>query len=470
MPTHKNLNTPLMFHFFALVGILIIALFETENILPLSWSMALFSFIVIWGLWKVTLSRFSLLTRTMIVLYALPFIHLFEYLWNENIIYNDVIWGLTANPYNQNLEIIKRLAMVGAIGAYGLVAGYLFAKISHNQNQQNSKVTSKTLIMPAFLVIAFIALFLSWINAPKETILTAAYSTSQNRLAGINFNAAWVLSYTFAALLLIDTFYENDVKIRRPKIIATIISFLIIVIWLQFMRGDRESVGLIIAFIVLWLLHNKDIKFNKKNIATAICVLILIFVSLQIVGDIRSTSWELHRIEIRPVNLVAGTWSASLLTPLSVVGDFYFGQMDLQWGKTYWDYTISLPPGVLTQLMGIERPIDGQGGPAWKMRYGIGGTNVTVVPFMDFGAFGVFFILMLYGLLIGFVETRIQLLSGIKPQLLYASFFISAPFWFWYGEMSLARGIMSFYLVWWIYLLLPKNKRIQTDSLIYRGK
>ncbi len=456
MPAKKKFNTALIFHFFALLGVLIIVFFETENIFPLSLSMAFFSFIVVWGLWKIKLSRFSLLTRTMIVLYALPFVHLFEYLWDEKIIYSAFVWGLTANPYNTNLEIVKRVAMIGAAGAYALVAGYLLAKITYSRNKYNLRSAGRTLISPAFFFVAFIALFLSWINAPKETIFTAAYTTSESLLSGINFNAAWMLSYVFAVLLLIDAFNEKRIKVRKLKFIITIVSFLIIVIWLQFMRGDRESVGLIAAFFVIWLLNKNDIKLNKKKIAIVVCLAVLTFVTLQVVGNIRSTSWEEHTIEIGSVNFLAGTWSASLLTPFSVVGDFYNGLMDMHWGSTYWDYFLSLPPGFLTQLIGVERPVEGTHGPAWEMRYGIGGTHAIVVPFMNFGSTGVFIVLLLYGLLIGIVEKRMQFLVGVKQKLLYSSFFIFAPFWFWYGEMSAVRGIMSFYLVWWIYLILPK--------------
>lgn len=98
------------FHVFFLISSLAIIMcifFEAEQPFPLPVSLALFAGIVIWGLWKVKLSKYSFLTRAMIILYSLPFIHCFQYLWDESIVYSDHIWGLAPNPYQMDLEIIK---------------------------------------------------------------------------------------------------------------------------------------------------------------------------------------------------------------------------------------------------------------------------------------------------------------------------------------------------------------------------
>jgi hypothetical protein len=445
--------------------------FESGYPFPLPVSLALFSVIVILGIWKVKLSKYSLLTRAMIFFYTLPFIHCFPYLWDENIVYLDLIWGLAANPYQKDLEIIKRMTMVGCIGAFGLVAGYLSARMTKHRRANNTVVADKSLDLTAFLLIAIISLFFSWINAPKETILNAAYTTSKNLLSGINFNGSYMLSYIFALLLLIDAFNDKLIQIRKLKIIIILLVVLIITLWFQFMRGDRECIGMIIALTVIYFLNNSS-KFNsnKNKFLMVAGLLVIVFFAAQIVGDVRSEWSFMQRktIPIEDIQISTGTWSAVLLTPLSVVGDFYYGRMEPCWGRTYWDYLLSFPPGFLTRFVGIERPIESTHGPAWEMRYGMGGTHAMVVPFMNFKSFGVFFVLLLYGFILGKLEARIQFPCGVKLKLIYATFFVMAPFWFWYGEMNFIRGIMACYIVWFSYKLLPKHGEFRITRDIIR--
>ena len=455
---HKATVSFYVFFLISSLAIIMCIFFEAEQPFPLSVSLTLFAGIVIWGLWKVKLSKYSILTRTMIILYSLPFIHCFQHLWHERIVYSDRIWGLAPNPYQMDLEIIKRTAMVGCIGAFGLVAGYFSAELKRQKKTKMLFYVSKSLDRPWFIFIAAISIFFSWIHAPKETILFAAYTTSENWLHGINFNAAGILSYIFATLLLVDMFNERVPQIRKFKRAVTLGVFVIIVFWLQFMRGDRECAGMIVGFIVLYFLNQSNrFRFNKKRFVAVIILIVIFFFMAQVVGQVRSSSFITHQITMPDkFNIISGTWSAALLTPLSVVGDFYYNLMEPRWGKTYWDYFLSLPPGILTQLIGIERPIEKTHCPGREMQYGIGGTHAMVVPFMNFKTFGVFFMLLIYGFFIGKLEMKMQDINSIKIWLLYGSFFVFAFRWFWYGEMYLIRGIMAFYVVWLSYRLLPK--------------
>lgn len=70
------------------------------------------------------------------------------------------------------------MAMVGYIGAFGLVAGYLSAGLKRQKNTKMLVNISKSLDRPWFIFVAAISIFLSWVHAPKETILFAAYTTS----------------------------------------------------------------------------------------------------------------------------------------------------------------------------------------------------------------------------------------------------------------------------------------------------
>jgi hypothetical protein len=90
------------------------------------------------------------------------------------------------------------------------------------------------------------------------------------------------------------------------------------------------------------------------------------------------------------------------------------------------------------------------------MRYGLGGTHLMVVPFMNFRTPGVFLIMMVYGALVASAELRSRKMT-VRTLLWYSMFFVTGPFWVWYGEMSLVRGIMAFYVVWIVYRTLPKR-------------
>lgn len=442
------------------LSLIICVLYELDYIFPLSVSVSLFTTSVCYGLFKVKASRLPLLTRMLIILYSLPFMHSFEYLWSDDIYNREILWGLTSNFYNKDIEIIKRMTMVGMIGVAGLVAGFLAVKtFARPVKILNSNPAG--LKLPAFGFIAFLSLFFSWINAPAETLLTAAYTQSESLItgAGVNFNAAWVISYVLAALLMIDVLLEHNDRIKYKKKILALVTMSIIVIWFQFMRGDRECIGLVFALFALYLLNSKSLNI-KRHIVLMIAAAV-VFISAQAVGTIRSIAVDSDVGEIlnSDVTLKAGTWSAALMSPLSVVGDFYHKEMEPKFGRTYLDYLLSLPPGILTQMLGMERPVEGTSGPAWEMRYGLGGTHAMVVPFMNFKSYGVFVVLLLYGIFVAALERRVQFSASVKLQLLYASLFIISPFWFWYGEMNLVRAIMAYYIIWWMYRILPKRKQ-----------
>ena len=79
-----------------------------------------------------------------------------------------------------------------------------------------------------------------------------------------------------------------------------------------------------------------------------------------------------------------------------------------------------------------------------------GGLHVVVPPFRNFGAFGVFAVLMLYGFIIARIEQRGE--SGtLGARVIWGSMFCSSFLWFWYGDMSFIRALMIAGLVYVAY-------------------
>lgn len=446
----------------ALAAIALGGLFEVGVALPIGVACAVFAGALWIGLFQVRLTPHSLLTRYVLIIYAIPFVHCVEYVFSDISTFagREWIWGLKANEYERDLRIIERMAHAGAIGALALIAG-MSAAGALGRRTSRIHESGKRLRWFSFAFVALVAVALSWASAPTETIFHTSYTKSSNPLSGTNVNAAYLLSYVFASMLAVDTMLEVRRSVRRRKVIVTALVAVIIVVWFQFMRGDRESMGLVAALAALSLLAVPGLStriFGSKRLLAAGIVVLCLIVVAQKVGTMRGSAFGkefVEAIKVGDFSLLHGTWSAVALTPLSVVGDFERDRMSRRWGSTYIDYLLSLPPSFVAAAIGYQRPLESTRGPAWEMRYGIGGTHLMVVPYMNFGAIGIVVILGIWGLLIGRVEAFSARRSA-RGLLLYATFFVVGPLWIWYGDMLLVRALMCFYGTWWLYKVLPK--------------
>jgi len=462
--------------FFA--GMLMCLLSEADKPFSIPVTMFIFSAAVILGL-KTNISRFSFFTKAMVVIYALPFVHCFEYIFNQSIIYDASIWGLHSNPYNANLEIVKRMAMNGCIGLLGLLSGYLIYTIMNTGIGRHGSIRIEytTLKLNIFILLSALCVILMALSAPSESLFLKGYTFSKSIIdkLGIRFSAMNFLSFGYAGLLFVDTLYEVNIRKRKIKyrIFATVI--LIVVIWFGFLRGDREWIGLLCGVLVLYILRGdagsinnfwgqlkikiEKVKFfRKRALLKCIIIFLIVFFASQILGSVRFKALPVAIREgrLKNVNFLSGTWSAVLLTSLSVTGDFYNGLMQPKMGRTYLDYLLSLPPGPVAQILDFERPIEKYRGPACDMRYGGGGIHVMVVPYMNFKSFGLFLVLLLYGLFIAYLEQKGSD-DNAKSRFIYMCGFILGPFWFWYGDMVFIRMVMIFYIVWWTYRIFVKR-------------
>jgi hypothetical protein len=141
-------------------------------------------------------------------------------------------------------------------------------------------------------------------------------------------------------------------------------------------------------------------------------------------------------------NLTHGTWSAVLLTPLSVAGDHIFGLLPLKWGQDYLNLLLSIIPGFLADAIGYVRPLDALRGPSYEMRYGLGGTHATVVPFMNFRMLGVLLIPGFWAfIMVNFERMALKQVSVTKLSLL-VTIAMAAPHWLWYGDKSVLNALI----------------------------
>lgn len=454
-----SLRIPLLLLMLACASVAAV-LYESRMLPPVQASMGVMIAIFLIGFFRARQTPYWLLPRLGLIVLGLPFLHLLES--NEPILIDghEFIWGLLANPYQQEADILALTALLGVLGMAGMVAGFLSHPPPTPSRQSSSAPTHLPPIRPLTLegscVIAGLAIVLSWSSAPMETLASAAYTASESPLqsATINFNAGWLLSHILTLILVLDHLADLPGRRRRIKAAILIATLAVIVGWFQFLRGDREAVGLLIAIGALYLLRRPRLK--TMDLAILGISAMLLFLAVQAIGSLRSQTVSDWRPAAVAIPLTHGTWTASLMTVLSVAGDDHFGLFECRCGDTYVDFARSATPGIMAQVLDYERPLEGTRGPAWEMRYGLGGTHAVVVPFMNFRVAGVILVLFAYGWLLARAESAAYRALTVPRGLFYGTLVAVVPFWFWYGEMNLVRGLMACLLAWLLYLILPK--------------
>ena len=461
----------------ATVGCVLVLEFSAGSVLSIQSGIVLFFVLALFGLLFPGAPFPGVLARSMVLIYSLPFSVLLGYLFEP-----DYVWMLT--PRGQEVisdrALIAELIAIGTIGLVGFILGLRVAPAYGTKHPSaEAPVRTSTLTLPLFAALLVCALGLSWLTAPKETILQAAYFTEQSETAAgsVNFPAAGLVSYIVIIVLAIDLTREADRITRRLKSIVFAVGVSYVVLVLQLLRGDRESSGLILALLGLFItepLFGNESGMGRRRAlarvaAAAVPALLLVgaFIAL---GEARGTFNDVaERVGVRQTFLLGlsqNTWTAVLWTHLSAMWEYHEGLLTFKWGSTYVDYVLSLPPGILTQALGIERPFE-----AWRninledaAGVSAGGLHAVVTPFKNFGAVGALGVLFIWGLLIGRLEkwyTR----GTLAARMLWASVLCSGFLWFWYGDMPFIRASLTALILYVTYRTLisvssPRRSRV----------
>jgi hypothetical protein len=450
--------------------------------MPLSISIFIFLFVLFFFYDFLKRGKIGLLIFLVVTIFLFPFIHLIPYLWFDFNSDPYILWGLAVNPYMLDERVIKLTAQIGSTGALGVAVGTLFGASSSSQvSNQDLKFNFKTLPIITWLLWILVGVFLSYLSAPKDSIFVSQYASSEINVE-INFNSSWLFSYIIFIYLFNDTSIETNKFYKKIKKYFYFISLSYVLIFLQLLRGDRESIPLIFGLLIThfhWGLKFKrytDFSYKIPWFKIALSVFSLVFIS-SIVGILRSELvglkdiYELSGIlfspenEIGLSNILHGTWSAVLLTPLSVAGDYINYLSSTLWGKDYFNILLSLPPGFIADLFEFKRPLDSLNGPAWEMRYGIGGTHALVLPFRNFLMAGVLFIPLIWSLIISKVEIWIVRNPTVNKLSLLPIILMVAPHWLWYGEKYLINALIIWVMFSFLYFLFTRLKIKQNQNL-----
>ena len=166
-------------------------------------------------------------------------------------------------------------------------------------------------------------------------------------MSGIGFDSAWMFGFIILLILFSDAWLDRSNKIGKIKRISSILVILYVIVFLQLLKGDREGLPVIVAILITPLFCSRifsDIK-NYKISYPIIFIGVFFILSINlVVGLMRMSMIGLenlsdglsvltyfftaeecpHRSCYGISDLVSGTWSAVLLTPISIAGDYIY--------------------------------------------------------------------------------------------------------------------------------------------------
>jgi hypothetical protein len=493
-----------MFAAAAMLALLTLARVEV----PLPISAILMAASLVFATVSCLKQRIGPITLLAHVILCLPFIHLAPYLIEPPPPNTPLLWGLVPNPYMFDMDTIRLTATLGAVGSCAMAGGFLATSGYFNGFRlAGATQIGNARTMPLWLTVlaVAVALTLAVVSAPRNTIFEAIYTGEGSLADRINFNSAWLVSCAILLLVFADGFIDPLLARSRIKVAITLVASLYFVLWLQFARGDRETLFFVFAvgyLIFVWGAPHLTRSSNTRAVMRSLSV-VGVLVTLA-----AGVAIQKYRYELAPnaaslpkppedrlptaahsasspspgasspsapaqpaaprvpgtmfksidMSIPSGTWSGVLLTTLSIAGDEVRGTLGRAWGRTYLNLVLSMPPGFLADWIGYKRPIDAKNGPAHTYKYGIGGSHAVVVPMMNFGILGVLFILTLAGLFVGLAEKRSsdpaanpKLAGGIFLQGMLITIL---PQWLWYGEKNFLTAATLWAILFALYALL----------------
>lgn len=412
-------------------------------------------------------NKISIFTYIFFLVYIFPSIHLIQYIIFDVKYFKDFshLWGVKVNNYMTDKPILEFTALFFSIPALAFCQVLLLSKSSNLYTKLIYFKGFRSQNIYFWLLMLIIGLLLSVISSPVDTIYTTNYRHSNALNFNIGFDSAWLFSYVILTFCLFDSFTTENKFLRTLKIYFSVFCIAFVVIYLQLLRGDRESLPLVFSLIITYFIFIRNPRISKFPLFKIIIFTLPFILVSSFIGFFRNRLTGVDLItsfDIIPLfftmdiffALFNGTWSAVLLTPLSVAGDFHYHYMTYFLGIDYLNIILSLPPGFICNIFDYVKPLDGSNGPAQDMRYGLGGVHASILPFRNFGIFGLYII----SLLTFYVLRKLEISTLIKPCF-YKITFISClmfviPHWLWYTE----KILINFVIMWAIVSFLFKFK------------
>ena len=454
---------PITFVVLAVLEVSLVFAFQFDACLPLNLGVLTMTVISAWALYSVRVTHLSPLCRLYILIYAMPFSATLGYLFSSTF-----KWGVTAAALSyESPAVCEPMLLMGIIGELGLILGMCLGPAFGTPKRFAGRQRERTLSIAPYFIALLLSIGFSWLSAPATTIMSQSYASegSESAASAINFNSSVLFSYLIITLLFIDQ--ERDLPgtgKRRWKSIALMSTVGFITIFLQLLRGDRDVTGLLAGLAILYLTGARGLDSVKavvraysQRIRTIAMPAAVAFIALVALGsarfELQGGQSQSSLMEMFESGLRDNTWTYVLITNLGIAADHAEDTMQYVNGETYIDYLRSLPPGIVTAYLGIQRPLESTSGPNWWYEFlSLGGLHPVCVPFKNFGVWGLVFVLGSYGFFIARCE--LQNCSGtMLARTIYGAVATVAFLWFWYGDMNVIRAVM-------ISLLLLSSYRV----------
>jgi hypothetical protein len=355
----------------------------------------------------------------------------------------------------QTADIFARANHLVAIGMAALLAGWLFAFEVVSARSVVSPRTPAYPVRPqSFAAVMLLAAPLLVLGFPTESIFTVGYSGARNLTVGgeieINVLKPALIICTLLALL---TLLQKRTA-WRWILWGTFLAVLVFV--LGFASGNRvEEIGCLLGTAWLILDHRKSRTVPKAWIclAVALCVFMLIlgevrdeFPKGQVNASVLVDAAQ-HALQIVPradtLRMKPSTNGDIALTLCVVIGLVETGVLEIDYGQTFFKYLdMTLPrflnPGRPVELQVLLR----------RLAMTSGGLFILAEPYIAGGAFGVWVVLGLSGVLIGSLEA-LHLRGALRgwPYFGYVLLLSCVPRWFLYSILTMYKHILTGILI-----------------------
>ena len=418
--------------------------------------------------------RVGLLTFYLYAVMNIPFLLLLENsLTFHGVFESEWQWGLAKNIYSGNIDHLIEIGWISVFTA----TGYILASILTRGTQKQityalSDYRFRVLSGSSFSLLLLVCVVLIALSTPPVGILDADHGSSKPISSLVNFTSLWMISYLIFLYLIVDIF--TDVKRYRKK--CKTYSIILVTLWIlyyaQLRTGDREFFTMLIAIFLFKYFILKSVftehgrfqfitlgrKISVSSILMLTVISILMLVIFYTIGTLRSGVVGKNHMDILAhlsetdfSNIIYGTWSSALLGIQSAVVSVKVFNEQLRFGMDYFDLLISIPPGFIADIIGYERPVSSTSSVGIQLIYGLGGNHSSVVPYLNFGLFGVQFFAFFYFLGANHIENKLKCMNA-KYVFIYIAVLFAIPHWIWYGE----KYIINLFIISFTILMLQK--------------
>lgn len=409
-----------------------------------------FSYIIVLLFDKRFIS-YNFLVKLMILFFGAPILPLYGYLFTNEY---DWTW-LSFQRENLTNLIDLKIALIGLIGILSIYISQIITRVNQIKTSSFNYPSTNTLGLFKFTILLFLSLFCSYLSAPANTIFEGAYYSfvSVKFINLPNFNAGFLISYIILIFLFLDI-ERDDNNSKFTKKILWYLIFFIIVIFLQILRGDREFIGLILCLILVQVYKpiRKKIPTNNNNqlvvkkLRKYIIFFLLFIILLLYIGIVRYSAMDGNFL-ITGLFLAA-PWNMATLSFLAFFATDI--SQSYTYGLTYLNYILSLLPSFIYKLFNVDSPSWNENLAAKLVDTNLtsGGVHVSLISISNFGIIGLVIIIFLYTYFANKIE-KLAIEKGSKYLLIWIGIICALPFWFWYGEMAVIRGVMTAYLLYY---------------------